>query len=150
MPIKTENILLLDRKELNDLNKYQQQFQSSSDPNKYFFLVACGFRNLQESDFPDGSVSIRFTIPKDTVALDQEDAEQIRKAAEELLQGSLPSKNEFTKLSTSDGKLVYVCKSSPNHNSTVARILEEWAMEEVRPDIQAASKEDCMPVRTDS
>ncbi len=127
MTIKTENILLLDRKELNDLDQYRE-LQTNSNSNKCFYLVACGWRTLEQSDFPDSSVAIRFTVPKDTVTLDQDDAEELRKAAEELLQGSLPSKNEFTKITTPDGKLAYVCKSSPNHDATVARILEEWAV----------------------
>jgi hypothetical protein len=37
-----------------------------------------------------------------------------------------PLKGEFTKITTSDGKLAYVAKTSPNHDETVARITEEW------------------------
>lgn len=115
--------------------------------------MACDFRDLKQSDFPDGSVVIRYTVPKEVTTLGQEDVEDLKKAAESLLQiqtKPLPTKAEFTKVSCSDGRVIYVSKNNPDHNSTVARILEEWAMEEVRPDIQAASKEDCMPVRTDS
>jgi len=38
-----------------------------------------------------------------------------------------PLKGEFTKITTSDGKLAYVAKTSPNHDETVARITEEWS-----------------------
>jgi hypothetical protein len=38
-----------------------------------------------------------------------------------------PLKGEFTKIATSDGKLAYVSKISPNHDETVALITEEWS-----------------------
>ena len=41
-----------------------------------------------------------------------------------------PSKGEFTKITTSDGKLAYVAKTLPNHDETVARITEEWSKED--------------------
>lgn len=37
-----------------------------------------------------------------------------------------PLKGEFTKITTSDGKLAYVSKSSPDHDKQVARISLEW------------------------
>ena len=61
-----------------------------------------------------------------------------------------PLKGEFTKITTPDGKLAYIAKHNPDHDAVVAQICEEWSLEEVRPDIQAATKEDCMAIRVDS
>ena len=37
-----------------------------------------------------------------------------------------PLKGEFTKITTSHGKLAYVAKTSPNHDETVAAITQAW------------------------
>lgn len=54
-------------------------------------------------------------------------------------------KLEFTKITLPDGRINYISKNRPDHDALIARL-----MEDVRPDIQAASKDQSMEIRVDS
>jgi hypothetical protein len=123
--ITSKSSILDNSKEIDCLDSLREDYKKAMDNKQRVYLVTSDWRELEWQDFPKGVKVIRLTVDKNFPP-NNETKDALYEQFTYLLSDDCRAGSEFTKLSTPDGKLAYISKSSPNHDETVARITQEW------------------------
>lgn len=123
--ITSKSSVLDNTKEITDIGSMREDYKLINDNKQRVYLITCDWRELEWQEFPKGVKAIRLTVDKNFPPND-ETKDALYAQFTYLLSDDCPAGSEFTKLTTPDGKLAYVSKSSPNHDETVAAITQAW------------------------
>ena len=124
--ITSTSSILDSSNEINDLDYIREDYKLVNKNKQSVYLVTSDWRTLEWSEFPKGAKIVKLTVDKSVTSDDEATKEALYEQFVDLLGDNVPATMEFTKITTPDGKLAYVSKFSPEHDETVAQILELW------------------------